>query len=311
MRGQNVRWEATHTFNPAAVVRNGKINLLYRAEDDRGHGIGGFTSRLGLAFSSDGVHFRQESEPVLFPESDGQKAREWYGGCEDPRCVELPSGGYAVFYTQYSRDNGPSHTDLGLALSSDLRHWKKCGPVQAKTQDGRVIVPSKSASLVTQLVRNRLVAAKINGRYWLYYGEGTIHLMSSANLLLWRDEPALSLPPQPHCFDSDLAECGPPAVLTSRGILLFYNGKNAGRDAGDPSLASGTYSGGQMLFDPNQPTRLLFRSKKPFFQPELPWEKTGQYEAGTTFLEGLVRFHRRWFLYYGAADTFVGVASTR
>ncbi len=46
-------------------------------------------------------------------------------------------------------------------------------------------------------------------------------------------------------------------------------------------------------------------------KPELPSEKTGQYEAGTVFTEGLVRFKGKWFLYYGAADSFVGVAATR
>jgi len=41
----------------------------------------------------------------------------------------------------------------------------------------------------------------------------------------------------------------------------------------------------------------------------LPYEKTGQYAAGTTFAEGLVYFHRRWFLYYGCADSLVAVAT--
>src|SRR6476646_295521 len=53
-----VNWEALHTFNPAAVVRSGKIYVLYRAEDDSGAmQIGMHTSRLGLAVSEDGVHF--------------------------------------------------------------------------------------------------------------------------------------------------------------------------------------------------------------------------------------------------------------
>jgi predicted GH43/DUF377 family glycosyl hydrolase len=42
-------------------------------------------------------------------------------------------------------------------------------------------------------------------------------------------------------------------------------------------------------------------------KPELPFEKTGQYGAGTTFAEGLVRFANKWFLYYGCADSLVGV----
>ena len=70
----------------------------------------------------------------------------------------------------------------------------------------------------------------------------------------------------------------------------------------------GVYSDGQALFDAKDPMHLLDRLEKPFFKPELSWEATGQYAAGTTFIEGLVLFHEKWFLYYGCADTFVGVA---
>src|SRR5487761_1343529 len=53
-----VHWEALHTFNPAAIVRDGKIVVLYRAEDNTGEmEIGGHTSRIGMATSTDGIHF--------------------------------------------------------------------------------------------------------------------------------------------------------------------------------------------------------------------------------------------------------------
>src|SRR6185437_15650463 len=68
LRGTPVRWEALHTFNPAAIVRDGKVYVLYRAEDDTGtSAIGMHTSRLGLATSADGIHFTQSAEPVFYP----------------------------------------------------------------------------------------------------------------------------------------------------------------------------------------------------------------------------------------------------
>src|SRR6516164_7041641 len=83
------QWEALHTFNPAAIVRNGKVYVLYRAEDNSGAmEIGGHTSRLGLAESKDGVHFKRMPEPVFYPAEDDQQTREWPGGVEDPRIVE-------------------------------------------------------------------------------------------------------------------------------------------------------------------------------------------------------------------------------
>ena len=97
LRKELVHWEALHTFNPAAVVRNGKIYVLYRAEDDTGAMmIGGHTSRIGLAESSDGSHFTRRAEPVLFPAEDSQRDREWPGGCEDPRIAEAEDGTYVL-----------------------------------------------------------------------------------------------------------------------------------------------------------------------------------------------------------------------
>ena len=92
------------------------------------------------------------------------------------------------------------------------------------------------------------------------------------------------------------------------GIVLMYNGKN-GRGALDViGVGKNAYSGGQALFSATDPSQLLDRTDVPFIKPELPWEKSGQYASGTTFIEGLVLFKNQWFLYYGCADTFVGVA---
>jgi len=73
-------------------------------------------------------------------------------------------------------------------------------------------------------------------------------------------------------------------------------------------LPQRVYTGGQALFDARNPIKLIDRSDAPFIQPTESYEKTGQYKDGTTFVEGLVRFNGRWFLYYGTADSRVGVA---
>jgi predicted GH43/DUF377 family glycosyl hydrolase len=65
-----------------------------------------------------------------------------------------------------------------------------------------------------------------------------------------------------------------------------------------------------VLFAADNPAKLIARLDDPFFKPELPFERSGQYAAGTTFVEGLVFFKQRWFLYYGCADSLVGVAMT-
>ena len=80
------------------------------------------------------------------------------------------------------------------------------------------------------------------------------------------------------------------------------------KNGGDPDLSKGVYTGGQALFAADDPTKLITRLDHPFIKPELNWEKSGQYAQGTTFIEGLSLFQEKWFLYYGCADTFVGVA---
>jgi predicted GH43/DUF377 family glycosyl hydrolase len=104
-----------------------------------------------------------------------------------------------------------------------------------------------------------------------------------------------------------LTECGPPAIITSKGILLLYNGKN-NISYGDTNYTANSYCGGQVMFALKDPTKAINRLDKPFFVPQEEFEKSGQYPAGTVFMEGLVYFKRKWFLYYGCADSRVAVA---
>lgn len=316
LQKEPVHWEALHTFNPAAIVRNGKVVVLYRAEDDSGPlsgpaQIGMHTSRLGLAESEDGIHFTRMPEPVFYPAEDSQKAREWPGGVEDPRVVEAPDGTYVLCYTQWNRK---TYT-IGIATSSDLVHWTKHGPALGETGPYANLM-YKSGGIVTKLDHRRLIAARIHGRFWMYWGEIQVRVASSPDLIHWTPvetnpgNPVVVLENRPGLFDSGFPEVGTPPILTQQGIVVLYNGKNA--EAGkqpDTKLDPGAYSVGEVLFDPNHPTRLLKRLDQPVLQPEEPYERSGQYAAGTTFGEGLIYFQGKWLLYYGCADSFVAVAT--
>src|SRR5690348_4101808 len=97
----SVRWESNATFNPAATIKDGDICILYRAEGSNGKGIGGHTSRIGLAVTHDGIHIvKRYKAPVLYPAVDNQKAMEWPGGCEDPRVAVTADGTYVMLYTE-------------------------------------------------------------------------------------------------------------------------------------------------------------------------------------------------------------------
>ena len=309
-----VQWEALHTFNPAAIVREGKVYVLYRAEDNSGKmQIGMHTSRLGLAESEDGIHFTRRPDPVFYPAPDDQKAREWPGGVEDPRIVESEDGTYVLTYTQWNRKT----YSVGISTSTDLMHWTKHGPAFFTAAAGKYAhLQYKSAGIVTHLDpgKSRLIAAKIDGKYWMYWGEGAIHIATSDDLVHWTPvedasgAPIELLRARAGHFDSTFPETGPPPVLTEKGIVVLYNGKNA-EGGGDPSLGPSAYAAGETLFDARDPKKLVEQTGAPVLKPELPYEKTGQYAAGTTFAEGLVWFHNQWFLYYGCADSLVAVVT--
>lgn len=71
VRKEKVKWEEKDVFNPAAVIRHDTVFLLYRAEDKIGKFAG--TSRIGLAWSVDGLHFKKLPGPVLYPDNDSEK----------------------------------------------------------------------------------------------------------------------------------------------------------------------------------------------------------------------------------------------
>lgn len=311
IRKQKLAWEAGDVFNPAAIVKNNKIYVLYRAEDRSGTGIGKRTSRLGMAESMDGITMRKNPEPVFYPGEDGQKENEWPGGCEDPRIAVTGDGLYVMMYTQWNR----KIARLAVATSRDLKKGTKHGPVFLKAYNGQFKnLFCKSGSIVTKIEDGKQVIAKVNGKYMMYWGERFMNIATSDDLVNWT--PTLNekgkldsiVKPRSGYFDSDLTECGPPAIVTGKGILVLYNGKNKGNSGRDTNYTANTYAAGQALFDLNDPSKVIGRLDKPFFIPTEPFEKSGQYPAGTVFIEGLVYFKNKWFLYYGCADSKVGVA---
>jgi beta-1,2-mannosidase len=297
----SVAWNEKNVLNPSAVVKDGKVYLLFRSQDSA------MTSRLGLAISEDGLHFSKEPEPVFFPAEDSMKKYEWKGGVEDPRLVEMEDGGYILTYTSYDG----KLARLCLASSPDLKHWTKHGLVlkDEKYKD----TWSKSGAIVVEQRGDKIVAVKIGGKYWMYFGDTDLFMAISDDLVHWtvaENEESKKritvLHPRMGYFDSRLVEPGPFALLRKDGILLIYNGSNAA-NFNDTALPKFTYSAGQALFDKNQPYKLLNRTEKSFIKPDKDYERVGEVNE-VCFVEGLVHFKNKWFLYYGTADSKIAVA---
>lgn len=298
---QTVNWEERNVLNPSAIVKDGKVYMLYRAQD---HDM---TSRLGLAVSDDGLHFTKLPKPVFFPAEDNMKQYEWKGGVEDPRLVESEDGTYILTYTSYDGKTAR----LCLATSKDLKTWTKHGLVlsDAKYKD----LWSKSGAISVKQTGEKIIATKINGKYWMYFGDTDLFIASSDDLIHWtaaENEESKKmiavLHPRMGYFDSRLVEPGPFALLREEGVLLIYNGSNAA-NFNDSSMPKFTYSAGQALFDKNHPYKLVARSDSNFIQPDKDYEKVGEVNE-VCFVEGLVYFKNKWFLYYGTADSKIAVA---
>ena len=273
-------FESAGVFNPAVVKKDGKFVMLYRAQDKDG------TSRLGYAHSTDGSHFVRRSEPVLVPETDYEKE----GGVEDPRLVKIGST-YYLTYTGYNKKDA----QLCLATSKDLIHWDRKGIIMPAYKGRWNVGWPKSGAILTE---------KINGRYWMYYlGDSAkdVHetgVAYSFDLIHWTevlDQPLVRR--RPGYFDAKVVEPGPPPIMTEQGILLIYNGADE----------NSVFATGWVLFDKNDPTKVVARSDKPIFTVEQEWEKVGQV-PNVVFVEGVVRDGSRWLFYYGGADKYVGVA---
>jgi len=159
IREENVAWEAKDVFNPASLVRNDTLFMLYRAEDTLGIHSG--TSRIGLAWSTDGVNFTRNSTPIFYPDQDNNYIYEWEGGIEDPRIVQNQEGGeYVLTYTSYDG----KLARLCVATSANLLNWEKHGPVFDNN------LWSKSGAIVSDYSQGTPVAKMINGKYWMFWG---------------------------------------------------------------------------------------------------------------------------------------------
>ena len=298
---QKVKWQSKNVLNPTAFVKDGKVYLLYRAQDSA------MTSRLGLAVSEDGIHFTKQANPIFFPMEDSLKQYEWKGGVEDPRIVMTPEGKYFLTYTSYDGKTAR----LCFAISSDLKNWQKMGPVLKNEK--YVNAWSKSGAVIVEQIKDQLVAKKVNGLYWMYFGDTDLYMAYSKDLIHWaafENEESTKmfsvLHPRPGYFDSRLVEPGPYALYTNRGIVLIYNSSNAANQ-GDPTLPKFTYAAGQALFDTAAPYKLLDRTNHYFIYPNKDYELIGEVN-NVCFVEGLVPFKNQWFLYYGTADSKIGVA---
>lgn len=274
-------WEAQAVFNAGAVRFNGRIHLIYRAVNQPFYLLGErpspehkFVSALGHAVSEDGLHFQREDHPVLVGEGPQE---DW--GVEDPRLTYI-DGRFQMLYTAFG---GRSWDDVRIsrAVSTDLRHWEKKGVVLAE--------PNKDAALFP---------ARFGGEYVLVHRrEPSIWLARSRDLRVFTGHRVL-LGPRPDSWEELKIGLGPTPIAIPQGWLLIYHGVDRHR----------VYRLGLAILDRDDPSRVLYRHPDPILSPELPWEREGLV-PNVVFSCGAVEMPDAFYVYYGGADTALGVAA--
>ncbi|QDP94896.1 family 43 glycosylhydrolase [Microlunatus elymi] len=286
LRPRGESWESGNLYNPAAIVEDDRVLLLYRAHADD------IVSHVGLASSSDGYHFEREDQPILSPEHDYESH-----GCEDPRVTKI-NGTYYLTYTGYDGVTA----QLCLATSTDLHTWTKYGPILPQGFD--TFGPVTGHTGRTWSKAGVIYPEKINGTYFMYFGEGAIFYATSDDLIHWtpcpNDQPIHA--PTPGEWDQSLVEIGAPPVLSDDGLMIFMiNGAQPGE------TTRVDYRCGQIAVALNEPTQVIAKMTRPWLRPQTDEELEGLV-SNVTFVEGLVWFKDRWLAYYGQSDTTLAVA---
>jgi predicted GH43/DUF377 family glycosyl hydrolase len=164
---------------------------------------------------------------------------------------------------------------LHIATSVNLIDWKKRGPAlnkfdflkngghrikfkygYGKNVDHKIGGKERSKS-------GAIFPEKINGKYWMLFGEYNVWLAVSDDCLKWDvvDGPFLSAR-EGVFFDNGFVETGPVPIKTEKGWLVLYHGIDR----------TNTYRLGFLLLDLLDPTKIIYRHDEQIFQPEEGYE---------------------------------------
>ncbi len=285
-------WEAWQVFNPGAIFLKNKIHFIYRAIGEDG------ISRLGYAASSDGFAINERSPYPIYNHRVTKTAFSYYsfasggsfGGCEDSRLTRVGKED-ELFMT---------YTACGDGLRVALTSIKIKDFLQKKWQWKLPVLISAPGEVHKNWV---IFPEKINGKYAI------LHSISPQISISYRD--SLEFKPGEHIksyyngknqdkngWEKWIRGVGAPPLKTNKGWLVFYH-------AMDDDLSK--YKLGAMLLDFKDPAKIIHRSLVPVLEPDQDYENNG-FKAGVIYASGAVIKDDKLLVYYGASDSYIGVA---
>lgn len=279
-------WENQYIYNPGACLFEDKILLLYRARGDD------YISRFGKAVSEDGFNFKKSPNPCFESDPDDPYARL---GVEDPRITKIDDTFYIVYCAASlypashcgkvpGMPSAPYRVRVAMAVTKDFVNFQNLGVVMPD-------VDSKDATLLPE---------KINGKYVLIHRVFPHMWISfSEDLVRWEKGDIL-MKTQGDSWGSVKIGAGTQPIKTDKGWLMIYHATDK----------DNIYRLGLVFLDLKNPSKILYRHPEPIFEPEESWEKQGLI-SNVVFTCGAIEKDNQYFIYYGAADKVIGLATVR
>jgi predicted GH43/DUF377 family glycosyl hydrolase len=320
----NSPWDGAQTRNPAAILHDGKVHLIYTAAGDIDieHKLW-----LGHAVSSDGFNFEfVGNEPFAEGSSDEFDGFD-VGGMEDPRAVKIDDTIYISYCArsvphwsfilgqrlEHPPTPGATWTENyrrgGLITTKDLVSYKRLGPVTTDDHyDCNIILfPEKINGQYVMLHRPSNFKAEIESGG----GNGVpgIHLCYSENLVDWHDDKLLAKDEYPW-EDGKIGGATPPIKTEDGWLTLYHAVEKRPAQSNWHQDFHFCYRTGVMLLDLEDPSKILARAPYPILEPETCFEKFGTVN-NVVFATGCVLLDDELFVYYGAADTVTCVATVK
>lgn len=314
-----LEFENESVLNPAVMQEGETVHMFYRAVRNGNHSTIGYCKLDGPM-----KVVQRNTAPLLKPHFEYESR-----GVEDPRIVKI-EGVYYMTFTAYDGVNAMG----ALATSSDLVHFDRQGIIvpQITYNDFHRMaecnqkVNEKYKRLHIQNntdVRNEtevllsdknvmFFPRRINGKlYFLHRIRPDIQIASVDNIkelnkaywheyLMHFDDHILMAPKYDHEISYIGGGC--PPIETKEGWLLIYHGVH-------DTVNGYVYTACAALLDINDPLKEIARLPYPLFKPELSWELKGEVN-NVVFPTGTALFGDTLYIYYGAADTSIAVAST-
>ena len=311
LRKSELEFENEGVLNPATIVDGGKIHMFYRAVRK------GNYSTIGYCRLSDPTTVEYCSEaPALSPENETETH-----GLEDPRIVKIDDTFYLAYIAYDSKDA------LGAcATSADMNTWRRQGIIVPKIKYDRFVELTKdnknlskqyatdNYNMINNVVMDKdlvFFPRRVNGKIAFFHRikpdiqVASVNDMSELTPAFWEDYVAhldehIALRPK---YDHEIKYIGGgcPPVETEHGWLVIYHGVSDGKKGFE-------YCACAALLDLDDPRKEIARLPYPLFKPEEDYELTGDVDD-VVFPTGTALFGDTLYIYYGAADDIIAVAS--